>query len=136
MTAIDLTETALFKNFAEITTDDIYVDLHNEFDCYSIDYLQKQGQLSLSFKASKNNSRTIQHVELIFKNVTVELMNFKIDNSNSEWTIDTIYRGRFADQNDGLGEISNQGKYYYYINFYADYSFEVFSDSVIAELKS
>ena len=134
---IDLTQTELFASFAEIGNGDAYVDLHNEFYCYSINYSQNQSQLSFSFKASKNNSRKIQHVELTFKNVIIEVMNFKIDNGacNSEWTLNIAYRGRFEDQNAGLGEVSNEGKYYYYLDFYDDYSFEVFSDSVIAELK-
>jgi len=64
-------------------------------------------------------------------------MNFKIDVEayNSEWTIDIVYRGRFVDKDDILKEMSIEGKYYYYLNFYEDYSFEIFSDSVIAELK-
>jgi len=137
MITIDLTQTELFKSFVEIGSGDTYVDLHNEFDCYSIDYSQIQNQLSLSFKAFKNNLRKIQHVEIVFKNVIMERMSFKIDktNYNSEWTIDLAYRGRFEDTKGILGEMSNEGKYYYYINFYDDYSFEVFSNSVIAELK-
>lgn len=134
---IDLTTTELFKSFTEITADDIYVDLHNEFKCYAINYSQGQRQLSLSFNASKNNSREVRHVEIVFKNATIELMNFKIDVEayNSEWTIDIVYRGRFVDKDDILKEMSIEGKYYYYLNFYEDYSFEIFSDSVIAELK-
>ena len=137
MTIIDLTLTELFKSFAEITTNDIYVDLHNDFKCYSINYLRTQRLLSLSFKASPNNSSKIKHVELIFQNAGIELMNFKIDETtcNSEWTIDMVYRGRFTDENNELMEISDEGQYYYYIDFYDGYSFEFFSDSVTAQLK-
>ncbi len=137
MVVIDLTSAELFKNFAEIAADDMYVDLHNEFNCYAINYIKEQRQLSLSFKASKNNSRKIKHVELDFKNVAIELMDFKIDErtNNSEWTIDIVYRGRFAEENDDLKEITAEVRYYYYIDFCEGYSFEVFSDSVTAELK-
>ena len=130
-------KTELFKSFARIGDGDTYVDLHNEFSCYSIKFLLFESQLSLSFKASKNNLRKVKHVELIFKNVAITSMNFKIDDATDDavWTIDMIYRGRFADANNELKEISNEGKYYYYIDFVNDYSFEVFSNSVIAELK-
>lgn len=131
---IDLTNTELFKSFAEIVIEDIYVDLHNEFDCYSINY--SKSQLSLSFKANKYNSRKIQHVEIVFKNALIELMNFKIENDkgDSTNTIDNIYRGRFEIETNDLAEISDERKYYYYINFCNDYSIEVFSDLVTAEL--
>jgi len=64
-------------------------------------------------------------------------MDFKMDNTieDTVWTIDMVYRGRFANANNELKEISREGKYYYYIDFVNDYSFEVFSNSVIAELK-
>jgi hypothetical protein len=136
MITIDLTKSELFKNFTEIIVDDIYVDLHNEFDCYSVNYSQKQRQLSLSFKASENNSRKIQQAELIFKNVSIELMNFKIGQADddSQWTIDQIYRGRFEDSKNDLMERSDEGKFYYYIEFCGDYSLEILSDTVLAEL--
>lgn len=137
MIAIDLTQTELFKSFAEIGTGDTYVDLHNEFRCYSIKFSQPESQLSLSFRASENNLRKVKHVELIFKNVAITSMDFKMDNTieDTVWTIDMVYRGRFANANNELKEISREGKYYYYIDFVNDYSFEVFSNSVIAELK-
>jgi hypothetical protein len=137
MTTINLTETELFKSFAEMGTGESYVDLHNEFECDSINYSLKLSQLSLTFKASKNNLRKIRHVEIIFKNVKIALMNFKVDNTpyNSCRAIDMIYRGRFEDENSELKESSDEGKYYYYIDFLDDYSFEIFSDYAIAELK-
>lgn len=134
MITVDLTKTELFKSFSEISFDDMYIDLHNEFNCYSIKQLQTQ--LTLSFKASKNNSRKIQHVEIVFKDVSIRSMNFKIDeNNDADWVVDIFYRGRFVDQNEVLSEVSVEGKYYYYLDFYNDYSFELFSNSVIAEFK-
>jgi hypothetical protein len=136
MITIDLTQTELFKSFAEMGTGDTYVDLHNEFNCYSINFSRPRTQLSLSFKASINNLRAIKHVELVFKNAVVELMNFKIDHpfDESSLTIDQLYRGRFENQSNELAEVSNEGKFYYYISFCEDHSFQVFADSVTAEL--
>jgi len=137
MIVIDLTQTELFKSFAEIGTGDTYVDLHNEFGCCSIKFSQPESQLSLSFRASENNLRKVKLVKLIFKNVAITSMDFKMDNTREDTlrTIDVIYRGRFADANNELKEISTEGKCYYYIDFVNDYSIEVFSNSVIAELK-
>jgi len=135
MVQVDLTKTELFKSFCEIEVDALYVDLHNAFDCYDISYLNSLEQLSIKFKSNKYNNSKTNHVELIFKSVVMEVMNFKVESNLNPWTVSIMYRGRCDAENESLAEMTADGKYYYCLDFYDDYAFELRASSVIAILK-
>src|SRR5476651_2193062 len=128
MIEIDLSNVELFQNFIEIECDDCYVDLHNNFDCESIEYSNITGTLSLVFKPLTILVNGINQIELLFFNVDFAKMSIvKFKGELSPSTIDTIYRGRFEESKGILCEQSNNGKSFYYINFVEDFSFEILS---------
>lgn len=130
MTEIDLTKFELFKSFTEIESDNFYIDLHNNFDCYSISYSKSSNEFTLSFKANKQINNEVKKVEVIFKEC---IMESYILNSNHDtlWTIDHMHRRRFEKDNI-LNEVSSDGAYFYSIIFYSDSSFELFAKKVTA----
>ena len=135
MVQVDLTHFELFKSFDEIESDGFYVDLHNEFKCEFVDFRNHQKELTLSFKLSDKASNKIKRVEIVFEDVAIESFIFKDSQEHfGEWTINNIYRGRFEISKDELNEISKDGRFYYYIDFYQGYSFELFANAVRAKL--
>jgi hypothetical protein len=137
MIEIDLSNVKLFQNFIEIECDDCYVNLHNDFDCESIEYSNITGTLSLIFKPLIIVSNGIKEVEILFFNVDFAKMSMvKLKGELLPSTIDTIYRGRFEESKGILLEQSKSGKNYYYINFVEGFSFEIFSNKVMAKLKT
>ena len=128
MIEIDLTRFELFKSFCEIESHGFYIDLHNEFKCDSINFQNQKRELILSFKLAYNVANKIRRVDIVFEDAIIESFIFK-DNQESaeEWTIDNIYRGRFEIGKETLSEISDDGRYCYYIDFYPSYSFELFA---------
>jgi len=132
---IDLTNSELFKSFAEFEHEDLHIDLHNEFDCDAIDFSSSKKQLTLSFKPNKYCKSELKGVEVVFDGCTIERYCSKFDTTNTDsGTLDIMYRGRFEIGNDKLGEISPAGLYYYYINFLPDVDFELFARSVKAKV--
>jgi len=134
MLQIDLTHSELFKNFAEIESQGLYIDLHNEFKCDSINFKDQKRELSLSFKVEADFIKKVKQVDIIFENITIESFSLKNDENPDKWTIDNIYRGRFEKGGDSLSEISDNGRYYYYIDFCKEYSFELFAKTVTAKV--
>lgn len=131
---IDLTHSELFKSFDEIEGDGFDVDLHNEFKCDSINFKNQKTELILSFMIEPKFARKVNRIDIVFEDVRLESFFLKKDNeSPDEWTINNIYRGRFQKEEDVL-ELSNDGRSYYYIDFYQDYSFELFARDVTAKV--
>ncbi|MDB5129324.1 hypothetical protein [Mucilaginibacter sp.] len=132
---IDLTNSELFKSFAEFEQEELHIDLHTEFDCDAIDFSSSKKQLKLSFKPNKYCKCEVKSVEVVFDDCTIERYCSKFDRTNTDsGTLDIMYRGRFEIGNDELGEISRAGLYYYYINFLPDVDFELFARSVKAKV--
>ncbi|HZX58837.1 MAG TPA: hypothetical protein VFE54_08930 [Mucilaginibacter sp.] len=132
---IDLTDFELFKSFAEIEGHGLYIDLHNEFKCDSIIFQNQKRELVLSFSTEPAFKKKAKQVDIIFEDITIELFSMKDDNElPGAWTIDNIYRGRFEIDSGILSDVSNDGRYYYYIDFYQDYSFELFAKAVKANV--
>ncbi|QHS55795.1 hypothetical protein GWR56_09705 [Mucilaginibacter sp. 14171R-50] len=132
---VDLTNSELFKSFAEFEQDGVYIDLHNEFDCKVIAFSSDTKQLTLTFKANECCKRGINSVELVFDDCIIEHYSAKLNKSDTDsGTLDLMYRGRFEISSGHLGEVSDTGKHYYYINFLPDVSIELFSKSVRAKV--
>jgi hypothetical protein len=132
---IDLTNSELFKSFAEFEQDDVYIDLHNEFDCKAIAFPGSKKRLTLSFQPNEYCTREISGVEIVFDDCSIEQYSAKADKPNTGLgTLDIMYRGRFEMNNGQLGELSDDGMYYYYINFLPGVAFELFARSVKAKI--
>jgi len=132
---VDLTNSELFKSFSEFEHEALYIDLHNEFYCKSILFSNETRQLILFFKPNKYCACKINSVEVVFGDCSIEKYFSNLDKTGPEsQTIDMMYRGRFEMNNGELEEVSNNGLYYYYINFLPDVSFELFARSVKANV--
>ena len=127
---IDLTNSELFKSFTEFDVDDLNVDLHNEFDCDAIKFSGSTKELTLLFKANEFNKRAIAEVYIQFKDCSITAFDLEVVKAESR-TIDMMYRSRF-EKNGQLHEISKEGLFYYYVNFYDGLSFEVLAREVKA----
>jgi hypothetical protein len=131
----DLTRSELFKSFAEIEVNDIHVDLHNDFKCIAISFSEKEKKMAFKFKAERGHQNKIQQVDIIFNNASISILKFDMsDEDEGYWTIDNMYRGRFSITEKDLTETAEDGRNYYYIDFYDSYSFEVLAENVVAEL--
>jgi|SRR5690554_3664232 len=116
----------LFKNLLAIDIDEnTYIDLHNDYHCHKIDYISESQQLRILFKAFNN---TPYQVELVFNEVSFSKISFSFEDINDMATIDNLYRGRF--ESEGLKELSEDGRSYYYIEFYTGFSFELFASQI------
>ena len=124
----ELKSPGLFESLLEIQVEKgRYVDLHNDYDCYQINYLSKTGELQLLFKAL---DATIEQVELVFEGAVINSMSFSFEDVSEMATIDSLYRGKYQDLS-GLRELSEEGKSYYYVEFYRGAAFELFASKVI-----
>jgi hypothetical protein len=130
MIEIDLTTFELFRSFTEIKSENLYIDLHNDFDCHSISYSRSSSELILSFKANKQISPDVKRVEVIFNECSIESYELKNENDNL-FTIDHMHRGRFEKDNI-MCEVPTDEAFFYSIIFYSDSSLELFAKKVTA----
>lgn len=132
---IDLTNSELFKSFAEFEQDGVYIDLHNEYDCKLIEFTGSKKQLTLLFQPNEYCTREVSGVEIVFSDCSIKQYSAKPDKANIDsGTLDIMYRGRFEMSGGQLGEVSDSDMYYYYINFLPDVAFELFAKSVKAKV--
>lgn len=134
MVNIDLTNFELFKSFAEFDCQGLWVDLHNDFNCASVDFSNANKELILSFKPGDSSGKTVTRIEIVFQECTIQQFSLKSEDAPLDpLTIDIIYRGRFL-ENETLKDISDDGSSYYYVNFYPDHSLELFALKAIARV--
>ncbi|MCC8409255.1 hypothetical protein LJ707_09945 [Mucilaginibacter sp. UR6-1] len=125
---IRLTETELFKSLTEIEDGTTYIDLHNEFDCKEVNISPNEVQLVFT---NNLDVPKVKRVGLIFKDAKITKVSTSLQNGDfTSLTIDNIYRGRF-ENSDGLFERSDNGLYYYYVDFFKDYNIELFASEFI-----
>lgn len=105
-----------------------YIDLHNDYDCYSISYADISKELCLRFEFCEDEERK---VDLVFKEVEISKMSFNLGDLEDVKTIDNLYRGRYEVEGV-LREFTDDGKSYYYIEFCSGLSFELFAKKIFA----
>lgn len=117
----------LFKNLAQYDYENKYYDFHNDYECTHLDYSKRK--LSLTFR-SVTEKETI--IVLRFFCVEVVMIDFQNVNTPGSLTIDNIYRGRF-ELDGNLIEVSDDGKSYFYLEFYEGQKLEFWAKEIAVE---
>jgi hypothetical protein len=110
------------KNLAQYNYNNQYYDFHNDYNCEKISY--SNGILLILFKKLTNDDV----LSLKFSDVTIKLFDF----FNEFLTLDTLYRGR-VESNGELIEISEDGKSYFYLEFYEGQRIEFWARWLVLE---
>lgn len=100
-----------FKNLAQSDYDSRYYDFHNEYGCEKLSY--SNGILLILFKSLIDGVL----LSLKFTDVKIITLNFFNVKEVENLTLDNLYRGR-GELNGDLIEISEDGKGYFYLEFY------------------
>lgn len=116
------------KDLSEIELENQVYDFHNDYSCQKIKFYNET--LTLMFK--KRN----EGFSLSLKFCGVELTKAIFFNVSTveNLTLDTIYRGRVV-VDKRLIELSENGKAYFYLEFYEGQKMEFWSESIIVEKK-
>lgn len=120
---VELTNVELFKSLVGIESDNGFIDLHNDYDCISIQYSVETKLFEISFQATNSN------VVLQFKDAVINKFNLVPKRTEDSCTLNSFYRGRF-EVNGELFEYSPIGERYYYIEFEEGDAFEVLAQQV------
>lgn len=125
---IDSKNIELFKNISLFNLAGLHYDFHNEFKCISM--LFEKGAFTLKFRKVDEN----YCVNLKFTEASIEKFEFNgvIIDSLKGLTIDNLQRGRF-EVNDKLVDFNDEGKSYFYLEFYEDIQMEFWCKSVEVE---
>jgi hypothetical protein len=123
---IELTNIELFKSLVSLELDKTVIDLHNDYDCTSLQYKAEERLLEFCFEVVDGNSST---VIVRFEGATVSKFNLLRKATKDACTLNNFYRGRF-EVNGKLLEYSPLGERYYYIEFEDGDVFEVLAQEV------
>jgi hypothetical protein len=122
---IDSKEIDVFNNLSEFDLDNVYYDLHNDFNCVKVEF--ESDILILFFE----NIANMYLVSIRFQNAILTLCEFDFDQKIESLTIDNLYRGKF-EINGKLIEFDNN-KGYFYLEFYEGQKIEFWSESMDVE---
>ncbi len=101
--------------------------LHNDCNCYGVEYDKETRELSLLFTYLKDDGKKIA---LVFKDAEVTKMSLNFDWLSDPGNLDNLYRGRY-EENETLRTFADDGRGYYYIDFYSGFSFELFAGKIV-----
>ncbi len=124
MVTFNSREIELFKNLSQFDLSKVNYDFHNDFDCIKI--LFERTFLVLLFKRITDSCL----VSFKFENVFLEGFQFFNFEEFKNLTVDNIYRGRFQ-IDDELFEFNDDGKSYFYIEFYEGPKIELWCESIV-----
>lgn len=115
------------ESLMQFTYENVSYDFHNFYHCFQI-FFEKEKIILQLRHLNKNEG-----VKITFNEVLLERLEFNIDSSSSNgFTIDQLYRGRCAKDNE-LIEISETGKFYVYLDFLEGLNFEFWCVSMLVE---
>ena len=115
----------LFQNIAQFDFDKISYDFHNDFDCTKVKF--QNNVLILVFRNIISNF----FISLSFYKTTFTFCELDFTEKIDTLTIDNLYRGKF--EIDGtLMEFEN-GRGYFYLEFYEGQKIEFWSESIMIE---
>lgn len=120
------TSIEFFKNLAQYDYDNGFYDFHNDYNCEKLSF--SDGILLILFKSLADGILlSLKFTEV--KIITLDFFNVKdIENL----TLDNLYRGRY-ELNGVLIELSEDGKGYFYLEFYEGQKLEFWAKSVDVE---
>jgi hypothetical protein len=113
----------LLKNLAQYDYNNKYYDFHNDYNHIKMSY--SSNILLISFR----HFRSGEIVSLKF--IDVEIVNIDFFNVKEvdSLTLDNLYRGR-VELNGNLIEASNNGKGYFYLEFYEGQKMEFWAEYI------
>ena len=123
ISAISIT---LFKDLAQCNYNNQYYDFHNNYSCDKI--LYSDGILLIILKSLVNEDLLV----LKFADVKLNVLVFFNVKEEKDLTIDNLYRGRGL-LNGDLIEMSEDGKAYFYLEFYEGQKLEFWAKSMSVE---
>ena len=123
---INVTSIKFFKNLAQFDYNNLYYDLHNDYNCEKLTF--SDGILLIQFKSIINDNLLFikfMDTKLVYLNVfnVKEVENLSLDN---------LYRGRF-ELNGELIDVSIDGEAYFYLEFYEGQKFEFWAKNMSIE---
>ncbi|HRB70534.1 MAG: hypothetical protein E2604_10125 [Flavobacterium sp.] len=120
---IAATSIEFFKNLAQYDYDNRYYDFHNDYGCEKLSY--SNGILLILFKSLVDGGLlSFKFTDVII--ITLDFFNVKeVENL----TLDNLYRGR-AELNGDVIEISEDGKGYFYLEFYEGQKLEFWAKGI------
>jgi len=128
---VELKNIELFKDLTAIDELLIVADLHNDYDCTSIDYSDDSKMLTINF-TSNNRKVNRSTVYLRFEDATLMKFDLAFKAMIDKSTLNILYRGRF-ESNNGLLEYSEQKGFYFYMEFEEGDKFEFFAQKMLVQ---
>lgn len=123
---ITATSIEFFKNLVQYDYDNRYYDFHNDYNCEKLSY--SDGILLILFKSLVGEIL----LSLKFTDVKIITLDFFNVKDVENLTLDNLYRGRY-ELNGDLIELSEDGKGYFYLEFYEGQKLEFWAKSVDVE---
>jgi len=123
---ITATSIEFFKNLAQHDYHNRYYDFHNDYNCEKLSY--SNGILLILFKSLVGGIL----LSLKFTDVKIITLDFFNVKGVENLTLDNLYRGRY-ELNGDLIELSEDGKAYFYLEFYEGQKLEFWAKSVDVE---
>jgi hypothetical protein len=116
----------LFKDLTWLQQKNKVFDLHNDYNCVSINYDLARRITEIIFESI--NSK-LNKLCLLFEESSIVKFIFFLNKSGDASTINSFYRGRF-ETSEGLAEYSASGGRYFYIEFEEGDIIEMFAQRV------
>jgi hypothetical protein len=121
----DLTNSELFKDLVSFKMEGYDIDLHNDFRCVQLIYLNTQKKLTLIFENVKI-IKIGKKICIIFDDVIIEKIDAQFNGAAPESSIELFYRGRFQ-VGDKLIDTNENNQNYFYLEFVKGLSMELFA---------
>jgi len=121
--SIEITNSKLFDFLTVFEFDEQIVDLHNEYICELINLEPENPDFIIEFLHINEKHR----VTLEFQKAVIKKMSLSFSLEND--VLDSMYRGRF-EENNYIVDISNNEQVYFYLEFSNGNSFELLSSKV------
>lgn len=123
---INLTDIELFKDLTCLQQEDRIFDLHNDYNCTSINYNLANRTTEIIFESINSKANKLC---LLFEEASIAKFICFLNRSEDASTINSLYRGRF-ETSEGLSEYSASGDRYFYIEFEQGDIIEMFAQRV------
>jgi len=123
---IAATSVPFFKDLAQYDFDNANYDFHNDYSFEKLSYAS--GLLRLVFKSLIGRNQ----LSLMFTDVNIMTIDFFNVNDVENLTLDILYRGR-AEVNGALIELLEDGRGYFYLEFYEGQTLEFWATGFYLE---